>query len=375
MEIKRKTMTRFIIVLIFLSGIIFYACKKQEAEKQLHTERPANVFYVRTSPIAVTGMQDIIHVTGILQSDTEAKPSFKTGGVIARTYVKEGDAVRQGQLLAKLNLTEIEAQATQAQYALEKAQRDLQRVKNLYADSIATLEQMQNASTGVDMAKKTLQIAQFNLSTSETRSPINGKVVKQFLNEGEVTGPGTPVYYIMGVQSSDWKLVAGLTDKDYGRVRKGDNVKIKLDAYPGWTIDGKVQRLSDAANPASGTFDAEISIPSKDNRIAAGMMANVEITPTTSGEFPIIPIEALVSSNGKTGIVFIPKDGVAEKRLIHIQQFHGERIAVQSGLEGATEVITAGSGFLEDGDLISIEKDSSAPKSPKGDLQLSLPIK
>lgn len=357
MELKRKTTTRVILALFLFAALVVYACKKQEAEETaLHTEKPANVFYVRTAPIAVTGMQDIIHVTGILQSDTEAKPSFKTGGVIARTYVKEGALVQKGQLLAKLNLTEIEAQANQATFALEKALRDQQRVKNLYADSIATLEQLQNSSTAVEMAKKTQQIAQFNLSTSEIRSPITGKIVKQFLNEGEVTGPGTPVYYVMGVQQSDWKIIAGLTDKDYGKVKKGDNVKITLDAYPGWAIDGKVQRLSDVANPTSGTFDAEISVPSKDNRIAAGMMANVEILPAKSGDFPVIPIEALVSSNGKTGIVYVPKDGVAEKRVIHIQQFYGETISVMSGLEGVSEVITAGSGFLEDGDRISIEK-------------------
>ena len=64
----------------------------------------------------------------------------------------------------------------------------------------------------------------------------------------------------------------------------------------------------------------------------------------------------MVSSNGKTAVVFVPNNGVAEKRIVQIQQFHGETIAVKSGLEGATEVITAGSGFLEDGDKISIER-------------------
>ncbi len=350
-------MTYFITGLVIITSMMLYACKKnEEATAPVHSDKPADVLYVRTSPVSLSGMQDVIHLTGILQSDTEAKPGFKTGGVISRTFVKEGDAVKKGQLLAKLNLTEIEAQATQAQFALDKAMRDHQRVKNLYADSIATLEQLQNASTGVEMAKKTLQIAKFNMSTSEVRSPVNGKIVRQFLNEGEVTGPGTPVYYIMGVQQSDWKLIAGLTDKDYGRVRNGDPVKISLDAYPGWTIDGKVQRLSDVANTTSGTFDAEISIPNKDNRMAAGMLANVEIAPKATGDFPLIPIEALVSSNGKTGVVYIPLNGVAVKRIIQIQQFHGETIAVKSGLEGATEVITAGSGFLEDGDKVIIEK-------------------
>lgn len=319
-------------------------------------EKLSNVFYVRTAPISLSSQEDVIHVTGMIQSDTEAKPSFKTGGVIARTYVEEGDHVKKGQLLAQLNITEIEAQATQAKFAVEKALRDQQRVENLYRDSIATLEQLQNAHTAVDMAKKSLQIAEFNVAYSQIHSPVEGKVISQLMQEGEITGPGVPVYYIMGVAQSDWKLVAGLTDKNWGRIKAGDMANITLDAYPGWTVTGEVKRLSDVANPQSGTFDAEISIPSKDKRIAAGMLAHIEIQPSSKNTYMTIPVEALVSSNGRSGIVYVPHDGIAEKRIVLIQQFHGENISIHSGLEGVTEVITAGSGFLEDGDKISIEK-------------------
>jgi RND family efflux transporter MFP subunit len=299
-------------------------------------------------------------VTGVIQSDTEARPSFKTGGVIGKTYVKEGDRVRKGQLLARLIMTEIEAQATQAKFAVEKAERDLTRAQNLYNDSIATLEQLQNATTAVDMAKKTLQIAQFNVAYSEVRSPIDGKVVQQLQREGEIVGPGMPIYYIIGDRQSDWKLVAGLTDRNWGRTRVGNPATIKLDAYPDLTLEGKVKRLSDVANPLSGTFDAEISIPSKDKRIAAGMLAHVEITPAAGNPFPVIPIEALVSSNGESGKVFVPVNGKAEKRTVRIHQFDGEYVSISAGLEGVTQVITAGSEFLEDGDMIIIENAAAS---------------
>ncbi len=351
-------MTKTISLLIITVFIAFTSCTDNESKEAttMPAQKPSDVFFVKTSPISQSSLDDVIHVTGVVQSDTEAKPSFKTGGVIARTFVKEGDMVRKGQLIAQLDMTEIEAQATQAKFAVEKAMRDRQRVENLYRDSIATLEQYQNAGTAVDMAKKSLQIAEFNVAYSQIHSPVEGKVIKQFMEEGEITGPGVPVYYIMGVQQSDWKLVAGLTDKNWGRIKKGEKAKITLDAYPGWIIDSEIKRLSDVANPLSGTLDVELSIPSRDKRIAAGMLAHIEIIPTVKSEYIIIPVEALVSSNGRTGIVYVPKDGVAEKRTVMIQQFEGERVAIQSGLEGATEVITAGSGFLENGDKISIEK-------------------
>lgn len=324
----------------------------------VQAEAPANVFYVRTVPVVRNRLNEAIYVTGVIQSDTEAKPSFKTGGVIAQTYVKEGDAVRKGQLLGKLNMTEIEAQAMQARYALDKALRDQQRLQNLYADSIATLEQLQNATTGAELARKALQIAEFNVAYSEIRSPIAGKVITQLMHEGEITGPGMPVYYIMGVKSSDWKIVAGLTDKNWGRLSVGNKAIITLDAYPGWELEGTVKRLSDVANPLSGTFDVEIALPTKDRRMAAGLLGHVQLMPATVAEFQVIPIEALVSSNGTTGVVYVPRNGVAEKRRVKIQLFEGEQVAIGSGLEDVTEVITSGSGFLEEGDSIVIESEN-----------------
>lgn len=346
------------VILSALLMLTLIACSKQEAKETDSTtsEKPLNVFYVRTAPVTQSGLHDVIPVTGVIQSDTEAKPSFKTGGVIARTYAEEGDMVKKGQLLAQLNMTEIEAQATQAKFAVEKAERDLRRIENLYRDSIATLEHLQNATTAVDVAKKSLQIAEFNVAYSQVYSPIEGKVIKQLMQEGEITGPGIPIYFIMGVRQADWKLVAGLTDKNWGRIKKGDKAKVTLDAYPGWVINSEVKRLSDVANPLSGTLDVELNIPSTDKRIAAGMLAHVEIIPSLKAEYTLIPVEALVSSNGRMGVVYLPKEGKAEKRIVQVQQFHGEEVAILSGLEGVTEVITAGSGFLEHGDAISVEK-------------------
>src|SRR6187402_2986929 len=282
-----NTMTKSIGLLAVTLMLALLSCGDQESKEAAvaPVEKPLNVFYVRTSPLTQSGINEVIHVTGVIQSDTESKSSFKTGGVIARTYVKEGDYVKKGQLLAQLDMTEIEAQANQAKLALEKAKRDLQRIENLYRDSIATLEQWQNASTAVDMANKSLQIAEFNVAYSQIHSPVEGKVISQLMEEGEITGPGVPVYYVMGVKQSDWKLVAGLTDKNWGKIKKGEKAKVTLDAYPGWVIDCEVKRLSDVANPQSGTLDIELSIPSSDKRIAAGMLAHVEIIPSGQSEY------------------------------------------------------------------------------------------
>src|SRR4030095_8365365 len=100
---------------------------------------------VKVLPVKEYNTLEKIPVSGQFTTDDEVMMSFKTTGIINKIFVKEGDAIKKGQLLATLNLTEIDASLQQAQLAYEKAGRDLQRLNNLFNDSVATLEQVQNA--------------------------------------------------------------------------------------------------------------------------------------------------------------------------------------------------------------------------------------
>lgn len=104
------------IFFLTLSILCISCTQKESAENSAPaaTQTFSNAFYVRTAPVVTTSLTDVIHVTGMIQSDTEARPSFKIGGVVDGIFVKEGDRVRKGQLLGRLHMTEIEAQVTQA---------------------------------------------------------------------------------------------------------------------------------------------------------------------------------------------------------------------------------------------------------------------
>ena len=107
---------------------------------------------------------------GKLASKEELKLSFKTGGIISEIFVDEGQTVKKGQVLAKLNLSEIQAQVNQAILGLDKAERDYRRANNLYKDSVVTLEQLQNTTTALDIAKSNVKIAEFNLQFSTIKA-------------------------------------------------------------------------------------------------------------------------------------------------------------------------------------------------------------
>ncbi len=344
-------------LLFCLTSVLVY-CNKKTTEQAVNA-KPVNlnVFKVRVAPVQGSETNNTIRVTGILVSDKESKPAFKTGGVIDRTYYKEGDKVSQGALLAKLNLAEIQAQVQQAQMAVDKTLRDLNRVKNLFADSVATLEQLQNGQTAYDMAKQTLGIAEFNKSYSEVRSPISGTIIKEILRQGEIAGPGMPIYAIMGTGRQDWKIKAAVSDKEWAQIKKGDKADILFEAYPGLKLTGEVDHLADISNPGTATLDIEIKLNQQDKKLAAGLLSTIEIkTISTKQPMRSIPVEALVSSNDGKGVIYIVEDGKAVKKTISIDKILGSQVAVSSGLENINEVITAGAVYLEEGNKVEIIK-------------------
>ena len=347
---------KYITIIIAITALCFIACKNEVAVTNDASERTdINSVYIKTVPIENVVESSQLTALGIIYSESEAKPSFKTGGVIAKTFVKEGDMVRQGQLLATLLMDEINAQVQQAEEGLIKTERDMNRLKNLFADSVATLEQYQNTKTAYEVAKRNVEIARFNKNYSEVRSPISGKVIKHIMRTGEVVGPGTPIFAIMGVGNKDWVIKAGLTDRDWARVSNGDKVDIQLDAYPGQTFGGTITNKTSVGGNASGTFDVEIRFKNQPKNLAAGLTTKLAISAKQKDSYVVIPLESLVRSNGNRGTAFTVENGKAKKLELTIAKLLGEKVSISGGLEGVKEIVTTGAMYLEDGDKVIVQ--------------------
>jgi membrane fusion protein, multidrug efflux system len=145
---------QYTILLIAAATILLQSCSEQQKKRAIPA--PGEAIPVTLAPIQSGGLANSIEATGLLFTEDESKLSFKIGGVVESVYVSEGDFVKAGQVLATLKNTEIASQVSQVQLNVQKAERDYQRAYNLYQDSVATLEQLQNAKTGLDIAKQGL---------------------------------------------------------------------------------------------------------------------------------------------------------------------------------------------------------------------------
>jgi RND family efflux transporter MFP subunit len=294
-----------------------------------------------------------VHATGVLASKAEVRASFKVGGLVAALAVDEGDAVRAGQVLARLTTTEIDAGVEQARQGLTKAERDLARAEKLFAAEAATREQLDDATTAAAVARAQVRAADFNRKHAVIRAPGDGRVLRRLAEAGEMIAPGQPVFVLSG-ERGGWLVRVGLADRDVVRVRHGDAATIEIAAYPGVALTGVVDEIASAATPPVGTYEVElrVELPPDGPTPLTGLVAGVSIDPTGGQHGPppevaLIPASALRDGDGKTAAVWVPdpRGGVA-RRAVTIAFFAGERVAIAAGLDGAAAVVTDGAAYL-----------------------------
>lgn len=343
--------------IVFIAGL--YACVaftscNTRAEK-LETKQD-DVIPVKLMPLQQENMQQFIYASGQFSTDDETNLAFKSGGIINRVLVKEGDAVKKGQLLATLNLTEINAVVEQASLAYQKAQRDYERASNLYKDSVATLEQMQNAKTALEVSKQQYASAGFNQRFAEIRATRNGYVLRKYLNDGQYASAGTPVLQVNGAGETGWILKAGVSDYQWAAINVGDKATISTDAIPGKGLNAIVVRKPEGVDPVSGTFVIHLQLSDKSNpAVASGLFGKATIHPSHSTSAWSIPYDALLDGDASQGYVFITNDNTtAQKIKVQVSKIESGKVIIASGLEQAKSLIVSGSAYLNDGSKINV---------------------
>lgn len=332
--------------------LVTASCKPDHQQEVLVTSDPKSVVVQQLKPV----LEPLpIEVSGIISSKIETRLSFKLAGVIQRIAVEEGQRVKKGQLLANLNLSEINAQVIQAQNAVDKAERDLSRIKNLYQDSVATLEQLQDLKTVLEVSQADLKIAKFNRQYARIVSPTDGKVLKRYQEQGELVPAGTPVLTVGSHGQDAYIMRVALADRDIVKLVYRDTASIQFDAFPGHTFKAYVSELAEAANPATGTFEIELTLDPENHPLKSGFIGKATIYPSVQEPYLKISLSALIEGNRQKARVFFYDDNTGQATLTEIQPIHiGNTfftVAVSDAID-LNHVITDGGAYINDGEIV-----------------------
>jgi len=334
--------------------LIGTACGGDADAKVTHVESLA--VPVRVETIASRSVAPNVTATGMLAGKEEIELSFKIGGVVARVAVDEGAHVQQGQVLAELSQTEIGSEVEKASQARLKAQRDFERAQGLYRDSVVTLEQLQDATTAVEVAESNLRIARFNRDWSVIRAPAAGIVLKKSVEASQLVSPGTSVL-VMRTARKGLVLRVGLSDRDALRLRLGDRAVVRFDALPGESFQGSVAQIASASDAETGTYEVEVAVQARGRPLASGLVGTIEVSPRTTVNVPLVPIESLVEGDGDSATVYVlsPDGQRALRRRVHVAFISGRSAAISAGIAAGERIVTSGAGYVRDSSVIQID--------------------
>lgn len=341
-----------------LSLPILAACSKADsgAPEVRATPVPVTVAAIGESNEATT-----ITATGAFVSRDEIPLGFKIGGVVARVLVDEGASVQRGQILAALDLREIDAAVSKAQVAVDKAQRDHARIQRLAADSVATLAQLQDATSALEAARADLATARVNRDYAVITAPEAGTILQRTVTPGTTVAPGSPLFTLGGSRRGR-VLRAGLPDRDALRVNVNDKATVTFDALPGKTFDGSVVLVGRSADPRTGTYSVEVSLTGAD-ALPSGLVGHLRITTRGNAVAMTVPVDALLEADRDSATVFTTeKDAkgllVATPRRVRIAQLQGDRALVE-GLDRGTPVVAKGAPYVTAGAPLRIVTDAT----------------
>lgn len=301
-----------------------------------------------------------VRISGLLENKSEQSLGFKIPGLVSRVYVDEGQFVTKGQLLASLDLEEIDAEVSKAKSVLANAQRNLERFKSLQGQNALSMDQVQSAQTRVDVARSDLTVAQFNRRHAVIKAPEAGRILNRSLEPNELVQLGQSVF-VFAPKKTGWVLSTGITDKDIVRTQLGDKAELYFDAYPNQKFQAIVSEVAGRADAATQTFEIELRLinsleKKKARNLLAGFVGHGRVYPTQKESLLLLPLTALLRADGKQAEVYVlDESDEAHLRLIDVAFIEGSRMAVRAGIQEGERIVIQGAPYLSEGRSVAVQ--------------------
>lgn len=307
---------------------------------------------VAVSPVTPTTFQHFIEVQGTIDAKNNVLVSPRSGGAVVAVYVKEGDAVRAGQVLAKVDDQILRESIAEIKTQYELASTVYEKQANLWKQQIGTELQYLQAKNNKEALEKRLATLNSQLAQANITSPIAGVVDQVNVKPGESAMPGMGVVRVVNL--SQLKVVAKVADTYVANVRKGDLVKVK---FPDLNkeINARVSFVGTTVDPLSRTFEIEATLPpSRD--LKPNQLAVVNINDVNKPNAIVIN-QNLVQNTEKGQVVYVAVNEGARKtakaKVVKTGQSYNGQVEVIDGLLAGDQLVTQGYQELVDGQPVS----------------------
>lgn len=369
------------LITILLVSLLVAGCSRGPQENKGESKAvPVEVVKAKKDVLAETSV-----VTGKLEAiaSSDVVPGGQ-GGKVESVKVDVGDRVKKGQTLVVLEhaalaaaVRQAEQAVVQAETALELARIDYEQARANYERGKMLFEQGAIPAAGpqgfetayeipfkrakenfekvqpaaLEQARAALAQAREQYNNAFIKSPISGVVTAVNVDPGELASPASPAVSVADL--SKVVVKATVAEDLVNKLKKGDEVKVTVAAVSPEPFTGKITSIAPAADRAAKAFPVEVQLDNPEGKLKPGMFAEISF----EQKYPegiVVPREA-VAGSGEESVVWVIKDGVAERREVELGAGNGRSVIILSGVKEGEQVVTVGAGALRDGMKVEIK--------------------
>lgn len=364
-------MNRSVLISAMLGIIILTACgKKEQSAAPDKGTPPLKGAVVET--VKVESLEESFEAVGTVRSRTTSIVSPRIPGVIAVMAAKEGSRVKKGDILARLDAMENQANAAAAEGAVEDARRALdesrarrtladtqfERYQRLFKSDVISRQEFEIKGTEKELALQGLARAEARLKQAQEQStgagaiagytritaPISGIITSRQADLGATVFPGQPLFTIE--DESGYQLELAIPESLSPKVVSGSSVQVTLDAI-GSSFSARIADIVPATDPMSRTFTAKIPLNQKG--LKSGMFGRGAITPGTSVAGMTLPKGAIIERGALTSVWVLDSENIVKMRIVKAGKAIGKRIEILSGLAAGERVVVGGLDKVREG--------------------------
>lgn len=345
--------SRLALLAALAAGLAGAACRGAESPASANTA-PAVIEIGRENVVTAQEAEIVVGplISGDLRAQREATVRAELGGSVLQVVPEEGQAVRQGALLARVEARPQEDMLRSAQSAVRSADeslgvadRELARTERLVKGGALAERELESARNTViaaraqrDDAQARLASARKALGDATVTAPISGIVARRHVNRGDVVSPGTELYTI--IDPSSMRLEASVPSEQLGAVSVGATVNFQVRGYPGQTFAGRIERISPMADAVTRQVPIFVTIPNTQGRLVAGLFAEGRVLQEVKRAL-VVPLTAVNERSGAPWVLRV-RDGKIEK------------VQVTLGLRDAQTERVEIAGGVADGDVLLV---------------------
>jgi membrane fusion protein, multidrug efflux system len=352
-------MVKRIITAVALIGLIALMAwklgsnKQEMAAKTDTSSDKTTVVPVETAKAAVKTINQDFEGLGAFEPSKQFNFLSEAQGKVLDVMFKEGEMIREGQTVARVDDEYQRSEVAGAALQLSKSQADVQKLDNLVKAGGMNAQQLTDARFGIELAQNKIASANIMLRKSEIKSPITGTVFRRLIEPGSILGPGSPIAVVLNMDKM--KFVANLSEDEMITVRKGQSVRVKADVYPDKEIVGTVKQIGLMSNDAK-KFPIEVEVSnSAAHYLRGGLSGKAMFKRPNSKSALVVPRTAIVGSLLDAKIWILNADNTVSSKPVKTGEVIDEVVEIKTGVAAGETVITAGQFNLVEGAKVLVK--------------------